>query len=706
MRRLRICAALALVVLMVDPRARGAQAGGGEGFTLEAILSAPFAAELRASPDGRRMAWLVDERGSRSVWGAEGPGFRPRRLASFASDDGQSLSELTWSPDGETLVFVRGGGRSQLGEIPNPTSDPAGSEQAVWAASFASGRPRRLGAGAAPAVSAAGEVAFVLDGQIWGAPLQGSIPARQLAATRGRSSTLAWSPDGKTLAFRSDRDDHSFIALYDPARSTVRFVAPSIDRDHTPRWSPDGRRVAFVRQPGRGGEPAPPGADDVPQPWSIWVADASSLAARRVWASGARPEDSLPRTADSALLQWAGGGRLVFASEADGWLHLYALSADGGRPVLLTPGECEVEEVALTPDRRAIVYSSNCGDVDRRHLRRVAVDGASPAAVTRGEANEWSPAPLGDGAVAFLRSDARQPGAPWLAPASGEARPLAADAVPEEFPASRLVAPQPVAFKAADGWEIRGQLFIAAGSSPARRPAVLYMHGGPIRQMLLGWHYRQYYHYCYAMNQYLASRGYVVLSVNYRSGTGYGRRFREAPGRGARGAAEYQDIVAAAQYLEGRTDVDRARIGLWGGSYGGYLTALGLARNSDLFAAGVDIHGVHDWSTRRFRPWAGTESAEVVKRARDSSPVASVASWRSPVLLIHGDDDRNVDFSQTVDLAERLRARGVEFEQLVFPDEVHDFLLHRHWLETFRAASDFFDRKLKGAEPGASSGER
>jgi dipeptidyl aminopeptidase/acylaminoacyl peptidase len=221
------------------------------------------------------------------------------------------------------------------------------------------------------------------------------------------------------------------------------------------------------------------------------------------------------------------------------------------------------------------------------------------------------------------------------------------------------------------------------------------MHGGPVRQMLLGWHNRYYYHNAYGMNQYLASRGYAVLSVNYRSGIGYGRAFREAPGRGARGASEYQDIVAAANYLRARQDINPAKIGLWGGSYGGYLTALGLARNSDLFAAGVDLHGVHDWSTRRFHSLAGTESPDVIKKAKDSSPVSSVEKWKSPVLLIHGDDDRNVDFSQTVDLVQRLRAQKVEFEQIVFPDEIHDFLLHRHWLEAYEAGVEFFDRHLK-----------
>jgi dipeptidyl aminopeptidase/acylaminoacyl peptidase len=148
--------------------------------------------------------------------------------------------------------------------------------------------------------------------------------------------------------------------------------------------------------------------------------------------------------------------------------------------------------------------------------------------------------------------------------------------------------------------------------------------------------------------------------------------------------------------LRGRPDVDARGIGLWGGSYGGYLTALGLARASDLFAAGVDLHGVHDWSD-----WFSvvlredSRDAETLRLAFASSPMADVKTWRSPVLLIHGDDDRNVPFQQSVDLAQALRARGVTVEQLIFPDEVHDFLVQAHWIEAYRASTDFLERNLK-----------
>jgi dipeptidyl aminopeptidase/acylaminoacyl peptidase len=146
--------------------------------------------------------------------------------------------------------------------------------------------------------------------------------------------------------------------------------------------------------------------------------------------------------------------------------------------------------------------------------------------------------------------------------------------------------------------------------------------------------------------------------------------------------------------LAAQPEVDAKRIGLWGGSYGGYLTALGLARNSDLFVAGVDMHGVHDWKTDI---WDEKYVApEWTKVPYDSSPVAYLDRWKSPVLFIHGDDDRNVGFSQTVDLIARLRAKGVHLEQLVFPDDIHDFLLHRHWVEAYAAGSEFFDRQLGG----------
>jgi dipeptidyl aminopeptidase/acylaminoacyl peptidase len=246
--------------------------------------------------------------------------------------------------------------------------------------------------------------------------------------------------------------------------------------------------------------------------------------------------------------------------------------------------------------------------------------------------------------------------------------------------------------------QIHGQLFLPKNAA-GKHPAVIFFHGGSRRQMLLGFHYMYYYSNAYAMNQYLASKGYVVLSVNYRSGIGYGLNFREALNYGATGGSEYNDVMGAGMYMANRPDVNPKRIGVWGGSYGGYLTAMALSRSSDLFAAGVDLHGVHDWSTRGgsvANPTLDPETQrDYIRLAHESSPMASVKGWKSPVLLVHGDDDRNVAFSQTVQLVEALRAQGTEFEELIFPDDIHDFLLWEHWVKAMKAGGDFLDRKLR-----------
>jgi dipeptidyl aminopeptidase/acylaminoacyl peptidase len=669
-------------------------------FTLEQIMGAPFVSDLTAAPKGNRLAWVESRRGVRNIWVGEGPTFQARRLTAYANDDGQELSDLHWTPDAASLVYVRGGGANGSGENPNPLSRPEGAEQALWIVQFDGGAPRRLDEGSAPAVSPRGDrLAYLKKGQIWAMGLKdGQTPAR-IVETRGECGTLRWSGDGARLAFVSDRTDHSFIGVYDPAAGSVRYLDPSVDRDTEPVWSPDGKNIAFLRTPDAR-VLLLFGPKRSSEPWSIRVADAASGRGREIWrANQGRGSVFRDVSAESQLIL-AAGDRIVFPWEGDGWTHLYSVAASGGQAVPLTPGEGEVEHVSVSPDRREVFYSSNQGDLDRRHIWKVAASGGKPVQVTAGDGIEWSPAGTADGGtLALLRSDARRPGRVAVL-VSGAMVDVPGAAPTPDFPEQALVAPEAVIFKSPDGIEIHGQLFRPARlQTNGRQPAVIFFHGGPRRQMLLGWHFAGYYHNAYAFNQFLASRGYLVLSVNYRSGTGYGMEFREALRYGAVGASEFSDVLGAASYLRGRTDVDASRIGLWGGSYGGYLTALGLSRASELFAAGVDLHGVHDWrtETKLFLPSDDLDVQQAALRlALESSPMAHVKTWRSPVLLIHGDDDRNVEFRQTVQLVEALRGQGVEFEQLVFPDEVHTFLTHSRWLEAFRAAADFLDRKLSG----------
>ena len=694
-------------------------------FTLEQILSYPFPDNLVASPVGSTIAWTFVERGVRNIYAASGPEFNARRVTSYTADDGQELTSLAFTPDGKTIVYVRGGdhGSNWPAEgnlMPDPASSPIQPKVQIFSVAVAGGAPKLVADGDEPVVSPSGDrVAFVKDRRIWVAPIDGSKPAEQAFFARGTSESPVWSPDGKKLAFVSNRDDHSFIGIFTSAEEPIRYVAPSTSRDSDALWSPDGRSILFMRQPGRGGVPKSPLAQ-LPSPWSLWVGNADALGAKQAWKSGTASVDSIPRTAGGINLHWAADDTIVYLSYHDGWPHLYSIQhpLQGGTPKLLTPGAFMVEYVSLSPDRRQIVYNANTGadahDNDRRHIYKVAVDGSSaPVALTSGQGIEWSPVVTGNGqTVAFLGSTAQRSPLPMtVAINGGTPMALASDHLPKDLPSSALITPEPVTFRAADGVEVHGQLFKTANGS-ARRPALIYVHGGPPRQMLLGWHYMNYYANDYAANQYLASRGFIVLSVNYRLGIGYGYAFHNPEHGGARGAAEYQDVIAGGRFLQARSDVDAKRIGIWGGSYGGYLTALALGRNSDVFAAGVDIHGVHNWDRQgRSAPnlsaalaGDGITEADLREAARvtyESSPVSSVKTWRSPVLLIHADDDRNVEFHQTVDLEQRLLEKGVNVEELVIPDDIHDFLLWRTWVKVTTAGGAYLERMLmKG--PGAT----
>jgi dipeptidyl aminopeptidase/acylaminoacyl peptidase len=251
------------------------------------------------------------------------------------------------------------------------------------------------------------------------------------------------------------------------------------------------------------------------------------------------------------------------------------------------------------------------------------------------------------------------------------------------FPVDAHVQPTIVMTKADDGLDIHNQLFLPKDIKPGeKRPALIFVHGGPAREMLLGYHYMQTYHWFYAANEWLASQGYIVLSVNYRSGIGYGNSFRNCATCGARGNAEYKDVVAGAKYLQSRDDVDVKRIGIWGLSYGGLLTSEALARNSDIFCAGVDLAGVH-------LEGSSLNPDDVSYKA---STISEIDKWKSPVLLIQGDDDRNVNFSQMVGLIDLLRVRDVYYELVVFPDDVHESLMHSRWLYAFGRMETFLKK--------------
>lgn len=456
---------------------------------------------------------------------------------------------------------------------------------------------------------------------------------------------------------------------------------------------------------GRGADPAPPqGATLVDQPGlyratfvgghtlELRVFDLATGTSRLAWKNAA---DERVFT-QPMNIRWAGETVIFpFQPAGDEFERYYSIKLDGTAttPVQLTTTSGLIEDAAntaLSKDGKTFYWSTNAEDIDRRHIWSVPTVGGAPARVTMGEEIENTPVALASGKqIAVLSAAAVRPQSVGVWPAA-PATPLDKQkviypALGADFPTAASTVPTNVTLKADDGMEFHNQLFLPKDMKPGvKYPALIFVHGGPQRQMLLGYHYLSFYHVFYAVNQWLTTQGYIVMSVNYRSGVGYGRSFRTAPNTGARGNAEYKDVLAAGKWLAAREDVDPARVGIWGLSYGGLLTSEALARNSDIFKAGVDLAGVH-------LEGSSLNPADV---SYQSSAISKIDDWKSPVLLIHGDDDRNVNFAQTVGLVQLLRARNIYHELIVFPDDVHETLLHSRWLYTFDRMETFLHKFL------------
>ena len=666
--------------------------------TIENLLSPAFPTGLTASADGKNIAWVFNDKGSRNIYVAVAPAFNAKKITDYKGDDGTEINSLQFTPDGNKILFARGNSTNSNGEPANPAFLQTSTASNIWMIGKDGKGLRKVTAGSYYILSPNGKtLASPYQGQIWTLSLADTTAKDQkLFQSRGAQSQYRWSPDGSMLAFVSDRGDHSFVGIYNFTKKTVDFVETSVDHDTYPVWSPDSKQLAYIRIPNINNA-LPFVAVREANPWSIRLYDVQTKKIKEIWKAtvgrGSAFTDEIPVA--NNLLWWTAGNQLVFPYEKDGWQHLYALDINKGTTRLLTPGNGEIENVTLSADGQTIYYTTNIDDINRRHIWKLNVIDGKTECLTKGNNIEWSPVIINNG-IALLHSSATKPAWPaiWQ---NGNIKELAAEFFPKDFP-STLVQPQAVMINATDEMQVTGDLFLPRNHKTGdKHPALIFLHGGSRRQMLLGFHYGQYYSNAYALNQYFASQGYVVLSLNYRSGIGYGLEFREALNYGADGASEVKDLMGAGLYLKTRDDVDAKKISLWGGSYGGYLTAHGLAQASDLFACGVDIHGVHNWNDEipTFASWYDyAKFPAMAKKALESSPVYYLKGWKNPVLLIHGDDDRNVPFSESVNIAEPLRKQGVQVEQLVLPDEIHGFLLHRSWLKVYTAAFEFIQRQI------------
>ena len=463
-----------------------------------------------------------------------------------------------------------------------------------------------------------------------------------------------------------------------PAGRDVRFGLPVI--------SPGGTRaVAAVR------------AADSKDRWLVLVDPATGKA--RVL--DRQHDDAWVRELGAPSFGWVDDRTLWFLSEATGFAHLYTLdvSAESSAAKAITSGAWEVLDVKLSPKRDAFYLTTSEIDAGERQAYRVARGGGERTRLSSTEGAHQIEVSPDEATLADLFSDASHPPEVLLLPArgGGAGRQVTTSTRPA-FRSFAWTKPAVVRFKARDGVAVPARLFTpqSVGAQPdPRRPAVVFIHGAGYLQN--AHRYWSSYFREYMFHHLLASRGYFVLDVDYRGSAGYGRDWRTAIA-GHMGGKDLDDIVDGAAYLVAEHGVDPKRIGVYGGSYGGFLTLMALFTSPDTFAAGAALRPVTDWAHYN-HPYTSNILGQPPKDAdafRKSSPLYFAEGLKGALLICHGVVDTNVHFQDSVRLAQRLIELGKEdWELAAYPVENHGFVEASSWTDEYRRILALFERKLR-----------
>jgi dipeptidyl aminopeptidase/acylaminoacyl peptidase len=660
-------------------------------ITFDEVLHLRHPDHHRWSPAGGRVAFIWHDYGRDHLWLAEMSTGEVRRLS-----NGQTrVTEFDWHPRGDAIAFIRDKDLWVLWDLRAVDHPVCVSETPAAVEST-------------PLWSPDGSLlAFARDGRLWlwqpetGATRTIDLPGRLEGELRRPG--LRWSPDGAALACVLRREDGAALRdLVVVAAGDGRIVWQTSMGEPGGHvlWIDAGRLYyAVTTQSGQRREHylVAPGVGASPRLLHV-EQDAKGLM------SSVEPQPSLDRT------------MLLFVLRHTGWDHLFAFDLATGWMRQLTDGACEDigqgdDPPRWSPDGRQILFSSSRTDLGHRQLWSLDVPRGAVRQLTfePGTATQGAWSPDGDQIVYSFCGPIESTDL-WLMGSGGEHPRRLTRSLPASWTREKMIAPEHVTFTSARDWTVHGYLYSPPVREPGKRyPALVWVHGGPMAQVRDGWHPTHGTSIFHAFILYLAHRGYVTLTPNYRGGTGYGVGFEQGNYR-AMGVDDVADVVAAGQYLKQLPYVDPDRVGVWGISYGGHLTLGSVTKHPDVFAVGVNIAGVWDrtiwnqWASRvqwpaasYFRTRLGGSEEQSPDLWRQASPRHWVHQMTAPLVNLHGTGDESVSFEQLDQIVRDCVRHGRTFETHYYPEETHVFTYRRTWADAFRKIERAFREQFKTA---------
>jgi len=602
-------------------------------LTLEDLVSVEPVGETALSPDGKTFA--MTRNGQIVLMPAEG-GW----LVTLTSTAG-GKSGLSWSPDGRRIAYA--------------------SQGSIWVVSAAGGAPRRL------THAAAGP----------GDPRQAGDRQPQ------------YNPKGRWILFETGRRGHNnMMVVSDDGAATDYLTEANADEDGA-SWSPDGASVSYTER--------------TPQYFSGKLNVLKFDPATGQAAGDPRTLYTAPNDRGGGWsigkAHWSPDSRtLAVILQQSGWNNVYLIPAAGGEPKALTHGDWEDAGPVFSPDGKSLAIVSNRGTPEDSHIYIVSLSGeARPvhdptSAPGMDSAPQWSP---GGDKIYFHHNTPLSSTDLVEAPLQGDSKALT-HTTPLNFSGEAIVMPELIHYISKDGTRISALLYQPRPLNPGgKNPAVLWIHGGPEGQDTFRFD---------TWAQYLAQSGYVVLEPNYRGSTGYGEKFRNLNVEDS-GGGEMDDVAAGAQYLVDHGIADPKRLAIGGGSHGGTMVGYAVTKYPDLFACAIELYGVVDRATFNERTnrnsairWAmkmgGTprEKPEVYRKA---DTLAEVDKIKTPLLVMHGENDPQVPPYESAQFVRALKEHGKVYYYFTYPNELHGFSQREHRLDAWRRQLAFLEKYIQ-----------